>query len=294
MMHERVVAIGEVLWDLLPSGRVMGGAPANFACLAKMLGAEVNLISRVGNDALGREVIERLGRAEIPSDTIGIDAELPTGTVSVELSADGQPRFTIHRNCAWDRIEVNDASASAAQRCDILCFGTLAQREEPSRRAIEQVIQAVRPETLRVLDINLRAPFFSRAIIERSLALANVLKLNDQELSIVVDLLGLSGQETVEQLAELANRYALRLIALTRGAAGSLLWSEGQCSEHPGIRVDVVDTVGAGDAFTATMAIDYLHRRDLDSINERANRVAAYVCTQPGAASDLPVELLSS
>jgi fructokinase len=290
-MAFRVVGIGEILWDLLPSGKQLGGAPANFACHAHAIGAESCLISRVGDDDLGREVLQRLADLGMPTETIGIDPERPTGTVAVELSDDGQPKFTIHSNSAWDCLEATYAALEAVRECHAICFGTLAQREQQSRQVIAELINAAPLAALRVCDINLRAPFFSQEVIESSLHMADVLKLNDAELPTLASMLQLRETATAGQLAELAERYSLGLVALTRGDRGSLLWSAGRCSEHAGVSVDVVDAVGAGDAFTAAMTMGYLRGLDLDRINEQANRIAAFVCTQPGATPRLPLEL---
>jgi len=286
----RILGIGEVLWDLLPAGRKLGGAPANFVCHAYALGAEARLVSRVGDDSLGREILERWAGLGIPTWTIGIDAESPTGTVSVELAADGQPRFTIHENVAWDRIEAALTTLVAASEADAVCFGTLAQRSRPNRAAIHALLGATRPNALRIFDVNLRPPFVDAAILPESLALANVLKLNDHELPVLAELFGLRGTPA-ELLAALALRFELRVVALTRGGHGSLIHAGGECSEHSGVQTTVLDTVGAGDAFTAAMTIGFLRGWKLDDINQRANEVAAFVCSQPGATPPLPEQI---
>ena len=285
-----IVGIGEILWDLLPSGKQLGGAPANFTCHVWALGAEARLVSRVGDDALGREIIERWGARGLPTDTIAVDTERPTGTVSVDLDADGQPRYTIHERVAWDRIEASDAALDALGRADAVCFGTLAQRTKSARAAIEVLLSASRPDALRIFDVNLRPPFVARDVIVESLKPANVLKLNEHELPVLADIFSLSGSPA-EQIAALASRFELRLVALTRGGEGSLLFADGACSEHPGLKATVLDTVGAGDAFTAVLTLGFLQRWDLDRINRHANEVAAYVCSQPGATPNLPEAL---
>lgn len=281
------VGLGEVLWDILPAGRQLGGAPANFAYHAHALGAEARVISRVGNDALGREILERLRAIGLSTDGIGVDESAPTGTVTVEVQADGQPRFTIHENVAWDRITADETSLAFAARADAICFGSLAQRSEASRRSIRAILAATKPETLRVFDINLRQHFYSRDIVESSLVSANALKLNSDELPVLADVFGLRG-DAKSQIADLARRFELRAVALTRGASGSLLLVDGTWSDHPGIRVKVVDAVGAGDAFTARWALGLLAGEPLDAINCRANEIAAFVCTQPGATPTYP------
>ncbi len=290
IMNYKLVGIGEVLWDLLPGGRQLGGAPGNFASHARSLGASVVLASRVGDDALGREAIGRLAQLGIPPVAIEVDASRPTGTVGVELSADGQPRFDIHRGVAWDAIEGNAAARDAVAVADAVCFGTLAQRSAPSRAAIRALVASSPSQALRILDVNLRQDYYSDEILRESLALANVLKLNDAELPRLAELLSLPGDERA-QLQALSTRHRLRLIAYTRGSRGSLLFADGRWSEHPGITAHVVDTIGAGDSFTAAMAVGFLSGWDLDRINAQANRVAAYVCSCPGATPDLPAEL---
>jgi fructokinase len=286
----KVVGIGELLWDLLPAGKVRGGAPANFAYHAHALGAQSALITRVGNDALGRELIEGLHALDLSTETVQVDASVPTGTVTVELSVDGQPDYTIHEGVAWDRIAATEEARTVVADANIVCFGSLAQRHELSRQTIQTLVAATPATGLRIFDINLRQKFFSRGIIEQSLRLANVLKLNDSELPIVAHMLELPG--TLEhQIIALEQRYELRLVALTRGAQGSLLYSARGWSDHPGLPVVVKDTVGAGDAFTAAVALGLLRDLELGEINQRANELACYVCSCDGATPRLPEDL---
>jgi fructokinase len=284
------IGIGEVLWDLLPGGRQLGGAPANFAYHAAALGADARVISRVGNDPLGKELIERIEKLGLPSDCIQVDSSAPTGTVTVEVAADGQPKFQIHERVAWDALADEPAAQTAVAAADVICFGSLAQRSEPSRSTIRSLIARTRPSAWRVFDINLRQHYYSRSLIEESLALANGLKVNDEELPRLADMLGLKG-DIRSQISELATRFALRLVAYTRGGSGSLLHSDGNWSDHPGIAAKVVDAVGAGDSFTAAMMLGMLAGWSLDRINEQANRVAAYVCSQAGATPPIPPSL---
>lgn len=287
-MRPRIVAIGEVLWDLLPSGAILGGAPANFAFHARGLGAEVSLISRVGNDDLGREIQRRCEAAGLAIDTLQVDPAAPTGTVSVELSTDGQPHYTIHEHVAWDGLAVDDAAQAAVAKADAICFGSLAQRSSVSRESIGVLLEAAAPAALRIFDINLRQSFYSREVLEESLRLANVLKLNDVELRVLAKMFDLKGDDRA-QLAMLAERWELRAVALTRGARGALLLAPDGFSEHPGkAPPSVRDTIGAGDAFTAVLALGLLVQWPLDVINDRANTVAAYVCSESGATPKLP------
>lgn len=286
-MKYKLVGIGEVLWDLLPGGRQLGGAPANFAYHACALGAEARLISRVGKDADGAAIIERLGRLGISTECIEVDDDAPTGTVSVDVARDGQPKFTIDKDVAWDRIAGSERARRVAGGADALCFGTLAQRCETSRGTIQGLVAMAPRESWRILDVNLRERFYSREVVEQSLALANVLKLNESELPPLAEMFGCAGDER-ERIAQLAKRFGLRVIACTRGGNGSVLLADGRWSEHPGVPVKVVDTVGAGDAFTAAMAVGLLAGWELSAINRRANEVAAYVASRSGATPKLP------
>ena len=292
-MRERpfvVIGLGEVLWDLLPDGKQLGGAPANFAYHAHALGADAWPITRVGADALGDEILERLQSLGLPTSFVHIDPLAATGTVSVELLTGGEHRFVIHENVAWDRIEVTEAILTAAAGADAICFGTLGQRCEVSRAAIRTIATAVPLTGLRIFDINLRQQFYSREAIEHSLRIANVLKINGEELSVVADMLALHGS-VPGRVTDLAKRYNLKLVALTLGGDGSLLLADGRISVTAGNPVTVVDTIGAGDAFTAAMALGWLACWDLDKINRTANAVAAFVCTRAGATPVLPTDL---
>jgi fructokinase len=289
-MSQRILAVGEVLWDLLPAGKQLGGAPANFAYHARSLGADARLVSRVGADPLGREVHEWLRLLDLPTETLQVDADAETGTVDIWLGADGQPHYTIRSDVAWDRIEADPPALELAARADAVCFGSLAQRAETSRGAIRSIVEAAPEGALCVFDVNLRPPFVDREVIAGSLELANVLKLNDHELPELAAMFGL-GSGPREAIEGLAHRFELSLVALTRGAAGSLLWADGVWSDHPGCPAEVVDTVGAGDAFTAALAVGLLAGAPLGAINRRANEIAAFVCSCAGATPPLPEAL---
>ena len=289
-MSFQVVGIGEVLWDLFPAGPQLGGAPANFAYHAQALGARAQVLTRIGKDPLGRDIQDRFKALELPLGTVQQDDVAPTGTVTVRLNGDGVPHFVIHENVAWDRLEVNETACAAAITADAICFGSLAQRKPLSRASIQQLVGISSPRALRVFDINLREQFYSCEVIEQSLVLANVVKLNDGELSILNSLfqLGASPQQQVEQLAV---NFGMRLVALTRGPKGSLLYQHGRWSNQPPPPVQVVDTVGAGDSFTAALVMGLLAAMDLDAVHAAAAEVAGYVCTQAGATPALPAEL---
>ncbi len=286
-----VAGVGEVLWDLLPEGRKLGGAPANLIHHIRALGAEAALVSCVGDDPHGREILERLKAVGIDTRYIAVDREHPTGTVTVQLGPKGIPLFMIHEGVAWDHVPWNPALAELAGRCDAVCYGSLAQRSPDTRRTVRQFLEAVRAGCLRVFDINLRRPHFDRETIHALLLQSHVLKINDEEIPSVAKLIGLAGGES-DWVDALFDRYPLRCVAMTRGSRGSLLASREGRSVHPGIpAVNIVDTVGAGDAFTAALVLGLLQQKPLDAINEAANRLAAYVCTQPGAMPDLPDSL---
>ncbi len=286
-MRWKVVGIGEVLWDLLPGGRQPGGAPANFAYHAGALGAEAWVVSRVGRDEPGRELLRRLGRLGLRTDAVEEDPAAPTGTVTVEVTADGQPHFTIHEDVAWDRLAGEAAGRRAVAAADAVCFGTLAQRGEVSRRSIRALLRAAPAGALRIFDVNLRQGYYSREVVEESLALASVLKVNETELARLAEMFGLPDDDR-GRVAELARRFRLRAVAYTRGEGGSLLHAEGRWSERPGEAVTLADTVGAGDSFTAALALGLLAGWPLDDVHRRAGAVAAYVCSQPGGTPELP------
>jgi fructokinase len=286
-LNFNVVGIGEVLWDLLPTGPQLGGAPANFACHAHALGARAGLITRVGKDALGEAILQRFTQLGLSQATVQVDETAPTGTVAVTLSAQGTPHFDIGENVAWDRLESEQGCLEAVRGADAICFGSLAQRTQQSRTAVQTMVAVAREQAIRVFDVNLRQHYFSRELIDESLQLANVLKLNDSELPILADMFELAGSAR-DQILRLAQKFSLRLIALTRGAEGSLLYQKGQWSDRASIPTEVVDTVGAGDAFTAALVVGLLQKRDLDQINELAGEVARHVCSCAGATPPLP------
>lgn len=286
-MSFKILGIGEVLWDLLPSGPQLGGAPANFACHARALGAQAAVVTRVGNDNFGRTILERFQHLDIADGTLQMDDEAPTGTVTVSLSGNGIPHFTIHQGVAWDQLVVTPKALKTVREADAICFGTLAQRGEPSRTSIQRLVAAASASALRIFDINLRQHYFSPDVIEASLRLANVLKLNDGELPVLAGLFKLTGS-TRNQMEQLAQKFSLQLVALTRGPAGSLLFQGGKWSDCPSQLVEIVDTVGAGDAFTAALAMGLLCKMDLDEMNQFADEVAGYVCSHAGATPPLP------
>lgn len=287
-----VVGLGELLWDLFPDGRQMGGAPANFAFHARALGTSSVIISAVGDDPAGREILAELERRGFDLSGIAVVSGAPTGTVTVDLDAGGIPRYTIHEGVAWDIIPWTADLRDLAARADAVCFGTLAQRAPVTRATIRAFLEATRPDCLRVFDLNLRQAYFSRDIVAGLLERSTVLKLNDEELETVARLLSLPGSET-GALAALLEAFPLALIALTKGRAGSRLYGKGVDQITPGYAVETADTVGAGDAFTAALVAGLLKTKNWEEIGDRANRIAAYVCSRKGAWPDLPAELSS-
>ena len=286
-MKFKVVGIGEVLWDLLPSGSHLGGAPANFAYHTHALGASASVVTRVGTDDFGLAIRHRFEEQGIAADTVQVDDEVPTGTVTVALSPNGTPHYLIHENVAWDRLTITPEALHVIREADAVGFGSLAQRSERSRTSIQKLVAAAPPGALRVFDINLRQNHFSGKTIEESLRLANVLKLNDNELSILAGLFGLAGSPR-QQIERLARKFDLQLVALTRGPAGSLLFQAGQWSDCLSVPIEIVDTVGAGDAFTAALVLGLLHNLELDEMNAFAAEVARHVCSCAGATPPLP------
>jgi len=285
-----VVGLGEILWDLLPSGRQMGGAPANFAFHARTLGAESAVVSAVGDDEPGRAILAELDRRGLDRSGIATVPSVPTGLVAVELDAAGVPRYEITEGVAWDAIPWTPRAAELASTADAVCYGTLAQRSDASRRTIDTFLAATRPNCLRVLDLNLRQAYYSRDLVHGLLARSTILKLNDEELRTVAGLLSLPGTEA-EVLEGLLAAYPLSMIALTKGAGGSLFCGPGSTARHFGLSVAAVDTVGAGDAFTAALVVGLLKNKSWSNIGETANRLASYVCTQKGAWPDAPADI---
>ena len=288
MKSWRILAFGEVLWDLLPAGETFGGAPANLAGQAALLGLDVALLSAVGCDLRGAAAIASLQQSGVRTDLIQTTPEFPTGTVGVALDSAGKPMFEIHSGSAWDAISWSDAALQFLQTADALCFGTLSQRDERSRSTLRRLlsVESARP-VLRVLDVNLRQPFFSAELIRESLAAADVLKLSDEELPVVAQAAGLSVQQSPQALLqELRARYNFRMVAMTCGAAGATLVTSDTLIQQPGVSVSVVDTIGAGDAFTAAMLRGLLQGDDPATIAAAACSHAARSCTHAGA---LPV-----
>ena len=288
-----VLAVGEVLWDLFPEGPRFGGAPANFACACAELGqryVRVYLGSAVGRDELGDEARRRLTGHGVDGSHLTVNGH-PTGRVFVVAGSNGKNDYRFSDDDAWDHISPTPQLLAIAAAADVVCFGTLGQRAAESRESIRAVVNATRPDCLRVLDINLRAPHWSPAVLLDSLALANVVKLNDEELPTVAGVLGVSGDDAAV-LEHIRERFDLKLIVLTRGASGSRVHAaDGTTDDRPGEPVEVVNTVGAGDAFTAALALGLEFGHPLTRTHAWAADVAAFVCTQPGGTCVFPPRL---
>ena len=281
-----VIGLGEILWDVFPEGKQLGGAPLNFSHHGAQLGADAYPVSAVGADANGEEIRQILAAKNLPDIHVQTDPTHPTGRVNVTLR-DGKPTYEILRDVAWDNIRFTPALAELAARANAACFGSLAQRNSVSRHSIHAFLDAMRPESLRIFDINLRQDFFNREIVESSLRRANILKLSDEELPVLAPMFDLVG-DVPTQLRRLLALFDLRLVAYTRGGSGSLLLTANETSEHPGLPTEVIDTVGAGDSFTAALCTGLLQDLPLAEINSHANQVAAFVCSQAGATPTLP------
>ena len=286
-----IIGLGEMLWDVYPDAAHFGGAPANFACHAASLGAESWMVSSVGSDELGERAVEKLRERDVQCGHVSRDARHATGRVLVTLNAAGQASYEFAADTAWDHLAWSDEIAALAARCDAVCFGTLGQRSPVSRETIRRFVEATPATALRVFDVNLRQRFYDAETIRASLQIASAVKLNDEELPIVGELCGLRAVTPREMLIELATQFDLRLAALTRGPYGSLLIAGTAEDECPAPPTTVVDTVGAGDSFTATLVSGFLKGRPLDAINRHANAVASFVCSQNGATPVLPAEL---
>jgi fructokinase len=278
-----VVGLGELLWDLFPAGEQLGGAPANFAYITSLLGDEGIPASRLGPDVLGTDAVRRLGELGLSTEFIQKDADHPTGTVKVEVDRTGQPRFEISESVAWDFLAWTPQWQKLAQQADAVCFGSLAQRSKQSRTTIRRFLMALRKNAVRVFDVNLRQNFYTTQVLGESMKLATVVKLNHEELPKIMRSFELENRSEEDSARRILSSHEVKLVCVTRGNGGSLLVSADECSEHPGFKVKVSDTVGAGDAFTAALVHGYLRRTPLAQINETANRVGAWVASQSGA-----------
>jgi fructokinase len=276
-----VVGLGEALWDILPSDKHLGGAPLNFAYISSLLGEHAVIATRIGDDALGREIQEELAVRKLDISAIQVDHHLPTGTVEVSFK-DGQPEYEICQPAAWDALEWSPKWHEIATKSDAVCFGSLAQRATKSRKTVTEFLKNTRKNCLRVFDINLRKPFYSREVIESSMEFTTVLKMNDAELPVVGAMFDLGGSDKAAMMQTLLRKFGLQFVFVTCGERGAMATEGEEIVEHPGFSVQVSDTIGAGDAFTAAAVHCLLARKDLKKTLAVANKWAAWVASRPG------------
>lgn len=276
-----IVGVGELLWDVFPTVRRIGGAPANFAFHAQQLGQSSAVVSRVGADPLGNELLAELSCLGLHTDYVQIDSRHPTSTVNVCLDSHGNATYQISDDVAWDYLLWTDQLEQLAQSVHAVGIGTLAQRSPIARQTIQRIIRTAQ-QAIRICDANLRQAFYSAELIEQTLHWCNWLKLNSEELQIFAGLFGLTGSDT-ERLARLRARFALELVCVTLGEKGCLLQTERDELRVPGTIVPVVDTVGAGDAFTAALVAWTLMGKPWQQTVRFATRYAAEVCKHPGS-----------
>jgi fructokinase len=292
-----VVGLGELLWDLFPKGKQLGGAPANFAYITALLGDSGIVASRVGDDRLGQEALWHLKSSGLDVSRIQRDPSHPTGTVKVEVDSKGQPEYQITENVAWDFMEFSEDWISLARSAHAVCFGSLAQRNAVSRAAIRAFLSALPSFAIGIFDVNLRQSYFNAEILRDSARRAKVLKLNHEEFPRFLDLLQCplknSERSEITGARWLCRDFASRLVCITRGAKGSLLVTAESHHEHPGFSVKIADTVGAGDAFTAALVHHALRGSSLATMNAAANRMGAWVASQEGATPSADPEILA-
>lgn len=303
MSKKLVVGMGEALWDCLPEGRKLGGAPANFAYHVSQFGLESCVVSAVGNDLLGREILDIFTEKGLPWCIPSVD--YPTGVVQVTLDANGIPQYNIKENVAWDNIPFTPALMDLASQASAICWGSLAQRNSVSCETINKFLDNM-PESedvLKVFDINLRQSFYTKEVIENSFSKCNVLKINDEELVAISRLFGPADESDSKMMditsidfeakcKALLSKYKLKMLILTCGVNGSYVFTpDGEVSFQGTPKVEVADTVGAGDSFTATFVASLLLGKTVREAHERAVKVSAFVCTQNGAMPILPEEL---
>lgn len=288
MSNKVIVGMGEALWDILPEGKKIGGAPANFAYHVSQFGLESCVVSAVGNDDLGREILDSFKEKKL--QCLIEKVPYPTGTVQVEVDGAGVPQYRIKENVAWDNIPFTGKLEALACRTCAVCFGSLAQRSAVSRETIRRFIDAMpkSKDTLIVFDANLRQEFFSKDILDQSMKRCNILKINDEELVIISRLLNISETGFQDRCETLLRRYGLKLLILTCGAKGSFVFTPAGTMFFDTPKVEVADTVGAGDSFTATFIAGLLKGVPVAEAHQRAVEVSAFVCTKQGAMPALP------
>lgn len=289
-MNDLVVGMGEALWDVLPEGKKIGGAPANFAYHVSQFGLPSCVVSAVGDDDLGREIIENFTAKGLKQ--LIADVPYPTGTVQVEIDQSGVPQYEIKENVAWDNIPYTERLESLAERTTAVCFGSLAQRNVVSRNTINRFLDVVsrNEENLIVFDVNLRQGFYNKEILCNSMKRCNILKINDEELVTVSRMFGYPGIDLQDKCWILLGKYNLKMLILTCGINGSYVFTPGNVSFKPTPKVEVADTVGAGDSFTAAFISSVLKGKSVLEAHSLAVRTSAFVCTEKGAMPTLPTQ----
>lgn len=287
-MEKYIVGLGEALWDMLPDGKKLGGAPANFAYHAGQFGLNTIAISALGEDKLAEETIEAIEKNGLKY--LMPRVPYPTGTVQVILDGEGIPTYDIKENVAWDNIPFTDEMKQIAANCRAVCFGSLAQRNVVSRTTIQKFLDATPADCMKIFDINLRQDFYTKEVIEDSFKLCNVLKINDEELVIVSRMFELKGLDQAEKCKELVAKYNLDILVLTCGTNGSYVFTPTEMSFQETPKVEVADTVGAGDSFTGSFCAAILNGLPVKEAHNKAVHVSAFVCTQNGAMPKLPEE----
>lgn len=281
-----VVGLGEALWDVLPEGKKLGGAPANFAYHAGQFGLQTIAVSALGEDALSEEIVQQLEEKKLNYEMPRVP--YPTGTVLVELDAEGIPTYDIKENVAWDNIPFSESIENIARHAQAVCFGSLAQRNVVSRETIYKFLDSTPSDCVKIFDINLRQQFYTKEVIQESLKRCNILKINDEELITIGRMFGYPGLDIENKCFLILGKYNLDMLVLTCGVNGSYVFTPGKVSYQPTPKVEVADTVGAGDSFTGSFCAAILRGKTVEEAHQLAVRVSAYVCTQNGAMPQIP------
>ena len=290
-MKSYIVGLGEALWDVLPEGKKLGGAPANFAYHAGQFGLDTIAISALGEDALAEETIEAL--KEHGLNYLMPRVPYPTGTVQVTLAEGGIPTYEIKEGVAWDNIPYTDEMAEIAKNARAVCFGSLAQRNKVSRENIRKFLADTPADCLKICDINLRQQFYSKEVLEDSFQLCNILKINDEELVVVNRMFGYDGLDMRQTCEKMVQDYGLKMLVLTCGTNGSYVFTDdGLTSFQDTPKVEVADTVGAGDSFTGSFCACILNGKPVQEAHKTAVQISAFVCTQNGAMPTIPKEFI--
>ncbi len=285
-MNNTVVGLGEILWDVFPERKVLGGAPANFAYHVSQFGYNGYAVSAIGDDLLGKEILSSLQDKGL--NYLIENTDFPTGTVQVTLNKTGIPQYEICENVAWDNIPFTAKTENLAKNTGTACFGSLAQRNEVSKETIKRFLAAMPENSLKIFDINIRQHFYTKELIHESLLMCNMLKINDDEVIIVSELFGWKDMEEQDICKKILEDYNLDIVILTKGTEGSFVFTPKETSYQPTPKVHVADTVGAGDSFTAAFVASYMHGERITDAHQLAMEVSAYVCTQHGAMPKLP------